>query len=324
MKAVYITEIGGSDKLQVGDIDTPQPAEGQVLVRIAASGVNFIDTYHRTGLYTIALPAVLGVEGAGVVEAAGPGAAEWLPGTRVAYCMERGSYAEFAVVPASKLVRLPESMPFELAAACLLQGMTAHYLTHSTFPLKPGQTVLLHAAAGGTGLLILQMAKRLGARVIGTASTAEKLATARQAGADELINYREQQFEQEVKRLTGGQGVDVVYDSVGAATFEGSLNCLRTRGTMVSFGNASGPVAPIPPLVLSQKGSLFLTRPNLANYTTTRDELLWRAGDVLNWVASSEVKIHIGRRYPLAAAKEAHDDLESRATTGKLVLTIQP
>ena len=260
------------------------------------------------------------MEGAGVVEAVGEGVTEAAPGDRVAYAMPRGAYAEYHCVPAWQLVKLPAAVDYNTAAAVMLQGMTAHYLTHSTWPLQPGEICLVHAAAGGAGLMIVQMAKLRGARVIGTVGSAEKIAIAAGAGADEVINYSQQDFEPEVKRLTGGRGVDVVYDSVGAATFMKSVNCLRPRGMMVTFGNASGPVPAIEPLLLSQKGSLFLTRPTLAAYTATREELLWRAGDTLNWAADGKLKVRIERVYPLAEAAQAHIDLASRKTTGKLLL----
>jgi NADPH2:quinone reductase len=282
--------------------------------------VNFIDVYHRTGLYPVDPPFVAGMEAAGVVAAVGPAVSEIAPGDRVAYAMTRGSYAEYAIVPARNLVTLPDSLSFDLAAASMLQGMTAHYLTRSAFPLKKGDTALVHAAAGGTGGLIVQMAKMAGARVFGTTSTPEKAEIAAKAGCDEVILYTRQEFQTEVRRLTGGRGVDVVYDSVGAATFEKSLDSLRTRGMMVSFGNASGPIPPISPLLLSQKGSLYLTRPTLAHYTTTREDLLQRACDVLNWLASEAITVEIHATYPLAEASRAHADLEGRQTAGKLLL----
>lgn len=320
MKAILVYETGGPEKLQLCEVPVPAPGAGQALVKLHSIGVNFIDIYFRTGLYKADPPVALGMEGAGVVEAVGEGVTEVAPGDRVAYAMPRGSYAEYHSVPAWQLVKLPDGVDFQTAAAVMLQGMTAHYLTHSTWPLQPGQTCLIHAAAGGAGLMTVQMARLRGARVIGTVGSAPKVAIAREAGADEVINYNEQDFEAEVKRLTGGRGVDVVYDSVGAATFMKSINCLRPRGMMVTFGNASGPVPPIEPLLLSQKGSLFLTRPTLAAYTATRDELLWRAGDTLNWAAQGKLKVRIERVYPLAEAAQAHIDLASRKTTGKLLL----
>lgn len=320
MKAVFVTEFGGVDKLRYEDLPAPAPGEGQALVRIHAIGVNFIDIYHRTGLYPAPPPVVLGMEAAGVVEQVAPGVTEVQPGDRVAWAMHRGAYAEYAAVPAWLLVPLPPELDFQAAAASLLQGMTAHYLTHSTYPLREGETCLVHAAAGGTGRWIVAAAKMRGARVIGTTSTPEKAQIAREAGCDEVILYSEQDFESEIRRLTDGRGVDVVYDSVGAATWEKSLNCLRARGMMVSFGNASGPVPAFQPLVLSQKGSLFLTRPTLMHYCATRDELLWRAGDVLRWVLEGRFRLRIERVYRLADAAQAHLDLASRKTAGKLLL----
>jgi NADPH2:quinone reductase len=290
------------------------------LVKIMAGGVNFIDIYFRMGLYKADLPVTLGNEGAGVVEAVGPEVTEVAVGDRVAYAMHRGSYAEYDVVPAWQLVKIPDGLDFQQAAAAMLQGMTAHYLTHSTYPLKPGETALVHAAAGGAGRLIVQMAKMRGARVLGTVSTAEKAAIAREAGIDEVIRYTEQDFESEVQRLTDKRGADVVYDSVGATTFNKSLNCLRPRGMMALFGQSSGPVPAFDPNILNQKGSLFLTRPSLAHHCLTRDELLWRAGDVLGWVASGKLKLRIEHAYPLSQAAQAQVDLAGRKTAGKLLL----
>jgi NADPH2:quinone reductase len=321
MKAVYIDETGGPDVLRSGHQPNPEPGPTQALVKVAYAGVNFIDTYHRSGLYKLALPAILGSEGAGTVEAVGADVKSVKPGDRVAWAMAPGSYAEYAAVPAKLLIPLPAGVKFEDAAAVMLQGMTAHYLTHSTFPLKPGHTALVHAAAGGTGRLIVQMAKMLGARVIATAGSPDKAEIARAAGADEVILYRDQLFPAEVRRLVS-EGVDVVYDSVGAATFYQSIDCLRPRGMMVSFGNASGPAPAIEPLILSQKGSLFLTRPSLAHYTATREELEWRAGDILRWIQEGKLSLRIDHIYMLAAAAEAHRDLEARKTTGKLLLEI--
>jgi NADPH2:quinone reductase len=320
MKIVLVEEPGGPEQLRIIEMPKPEPGRDQALVKIAAAGVNFIDIYHRTGLYKVDPPITLGMEGAGVVEAVGEGVTEVAPGDRVAYAMARGSYAEYAVVPAWMLVKLPPALDFQSAAAAMLQGMTAHYLTHSTFPLKSGDACLIHAAAGGVGLLLVQMAKMRGARVFGTVSTPAKAELARQAGADVVILYTEQDFLEVVRRETNGRGVDVVYDSVGAATWDKSLDCLRPRGMMVSFGNASGPVPAFQPLVLSQKGSLFLTRPTLGHYTATREELLWRAGDVLSWVQDGRLKLRIERVYRLEEAAEAHRALESRATSGKLLL----
>jgi NADPH:quinone reductase len=262
------------------------------------------------------------MEAAGIAESVGPDVTEVRPGDRVAYAMARGSYAEYAVVPAWQLVKVPDEIGLNTAAAAMLQGMTAHYLTHSTFPLKSGDTCLVHAAAGGTGRLIVQMAKMIGARVFGTTSTDAKAEHARQAGADEIILYTKQDFEEEVKRLTGGRGVDVVYDSVGAPTYMQGLNCLRPRGMMVLFGQSGGKVPPLDPTILNTKGALFLTRPTLAHYCATREELLWRAGDVLHWIASGKLEVTIDRTYPLAQAAQAHRDLESRATAGKVLLIV--
>ncbi len=322
MKAIYIEQPGTADALKFGDLSKPEPAAGHVLVKVAASGVNFIDTYHRSGLYKIPLPAVLGSEGAGTVESVGEGVADFQPGDHVAWGTVRGSYAEYAAVPAAALVHIPNGLDFKQAAAAMLQGMTAHYLTHSTFSVKAGHTALVHAAAGGTGRLIVQMAKMAGARVIATAGTPAKAEIARAAGADEVILYRDQDFAAEARRLTNGAGVDVVYDSVGASTFAKSLDSLKIRGMMVSFGNASGPVPPIEPLLLSQKGGLFLTRPTLFHYTQTREELEWRAGDVLRWIVEKKLTLKIDHVYRLAEAAQAHRDLEGRATTGKLILTV--
>ncbi len=323
MKAIYIQNPGGVENLIYGDLPTPVPGPGQALVRLAASGVNFIDIYFRTGLYQADPPVVLGMEGAGTVESAGDGVTGLKAGDRVAYAMARGSDAEYAVVPAWQLVKIPDGVDFVSAAAVMLQGMTAHYLAFSTFALKPGDTCLVHAAAGGVGLILTQIAKKIGATVIGTAGSEAKLELAREAGAAHGINYSTQDFQQEVKRITGGRGVDVVYDGVGAETFLKSLDSLRPRGMMVSFGNASGPVPAIQPLMLSQKGSLFLTRPSLANYAVDRDEIAWRAGDLFRWIDDGSLKLRVEHRYPLADAARAHRDLEGRKTTGKLVLEIQ-
>ena len=321
MKSIQLNEPGGPEKMRLVDVPTPVPGPGQALVRLAASGVNFIDVYHRSGLYKVEPPITLGSEGAGTVEAVAEDVVEIQAGERVAYAMARGSYAQYAVVPAKYLVPIPAHVSFEAAAAIMLQGMTAHYLTHSTFPLKAGDVCLVHAAAGGTGGLAVQMAKMLGARVFGTVSTEEKARTVAEFGGEPIL-YTSQDFEAEVKRLTDGKGVDVVYDSVGRTTFEKSLNCLRPRGMMVLFGQSSGPVPPVDPAILNAKGSLFLTRPGMPAYVHTREELLWRAGDVLKWVSTGKLKVRIDRVYPLADAAEAHRALESRATAGKLVLSI--
>ncbi len=320
MRAVRIHEYGGPEVLRVEEVPTPTPGPGQALVRVEAVGVNFIDIYQRRGLYPLELPVALGQEAAGVVEAVGPEVQEVRPGDRVVFSNVQGAYAEYVLAPAWRLVPIPDGVTSEQAAAVMLQGMTAHYLTHSTYPIKPGDVVLIHAAAGGTGQLLVQMAKRRGARVIGTVSTEEKAELAREAGADHVILYTQKDFREEVKRLTDGQGVHVVYDSVGRDTFDRSLDCLRPRGMLVSFGQSSGPAGPVDPLVLSQKGSLFLTRPVLWHYTATREELLWRAGDVLSWVRSGELRVRIDRTFPLSQAAEAHRRLEGRQATGKLLL----
>jgi NADPH2:quinone reductase len=320
MKAVRIHQNGGAEVLRYEELPTPAPGAGEALIKIEAVGVNFIDIYFRQGLYKAALPITLGQEAAGVVEAVGPGVTEVRPGDRVAYAGVLGSYAEHAIVPAARLVTLPAGVEARSAAAVMLQGMTAHYLACDTFPLKPGHTALVHAAAGGVGLLLTQMAKMRGARVIASVGSAEKAQLARQAGADEAVVNTEQDFQAEALRLTGGKGVDVVYDSVGKATWEKSLYSLRPRGMLVLFGNASGPAPPIDPLLLTQRGSLYLTRPKLGDYTVTREELLARAGEVLGWLASGKLKLRIEHVYPLAEAAQAQQALEGRKTTGKVLL----
>lgn len=321
MRAVVVEQFGGPESLTLVDLPKPVPGPGEVVVQVAVSGVNFIDVYFRTGLYKVPPPVAIGSEAAGVVDAVGDGVTDVAPGDRVAYAMARGSYAEFAKVPAAQVVKIPAGVSFEQAAAVLLQGMTAHYLTKSTYALKPGDTCLVHAAAGGTGALVVQMAKSLGARVFGTTSSAAKAAIATAAGADEVINYAEQDFAAEARRLTDGRGVDVVYDGVGKSTFEKSLDSLRMRGMLVLFGYASGAVTAIDPTAhLNAKGSLFVTRPGLANYIATRDELLWRAGEVMDMVASGALTVRIDAVYPLADAAEAHRALEGRKTAGKLLI----
>ena len=302
------------------EIPAPTPGKGEALVKIEASGVNFIDTYFRQGLYKAPLPLTLGQEAAGVVEKVGEGVTGLAPGDRVAYAGVPGSYAQYAVVPAARLVPLPAGIDSRSAAGVMLQGMTAHYLATGTFPLQRSHTALVHAAAGGVGLLLIQMAKMRGARVFGTVGTPAKAELARQAGADEVINYTTQDFEAEAKRLTGGVGVDVVYDSVARDTWEKSLKSLRVRGMLVLFGNSSGPAPAIDPLLLNQRGSLYLTRPKLGDYTITREELLARAGEVLGWVASGKLRVRLEHTYPLAQAAEAHRALEGRQTTGKILL----
>jgi NADPH:quinone reductase len=320
MKAVVADPLGGPENLKYLDIATPEPGAREVLVKLEASGVNFIDVYFRTGLYNAPeSPVKLGSEGAGAVAAVGSGVS-FKVGDRVAYAMARGSYAEYAVVPASGLVKLPDAISFEDGAAVMLQGMTAHYLTRSTFPLKQGQTCLVHAAAGGAGLLIVQMAKIAGATVIGTASTEAKASLAKEHGADHMILYTKSDFLEELKRITSNKGVEVVYDSVGSTTFHKSLDCLKPRGMMVSFGQSSGPVGQIDPLVLSQKGSLFLTRPSLAQYISDPEELQWRSSDIFKWIADGRLRVNIHKVYDLKDAASAHRDLEGRKTTGKLLL----
>jgi NADPH:quinone reductase len=320
MKAIRIHEFGGSEVLRYEDVPVPGLNRGEVLVKIAAAGINFIDIYHRTGLYSMALPLGLGLEAAGVVEAVGPEVVEFKPGDRVAYSNQQGAYAEYAVVPEAKLVPVPAGVDLPTAAAAMLQGMTVHFLTRSTSPLKPGDTVLIHAAAGGVGQLLVQAAKRLGATVIGTTSTEEKAQLVYQAGADHVILYTQIDFEAETKRLTNGRGVDVVYDSVGQTTFDKSLNVLRMRGMMVLFGQSSGKVPPFDPGLLANKGSLFLTRPLLFHYIAEREDLLWRSSEVFNWLTTGELKLRIDRQFPLAQAAEAQRLLTGRQTAGKLLL----
>ncbi len=320
MRAVQVQEVGGPEKLQLADVPKPSPAPGEALIKIAAAGVNFIDIYHRTGLYKLDLPFIVGSEAAGTVERTGQNVTEVAVGDRVASAAVRGAYAEYAIVPAWQLIKLPDHLDFERGAATLLQGMTAHYLSHSTWPLNSGDTCLIHAAAGGTGRLLVQMAKKAGARVFGTVSTEAKAELARAAGCDETILYTRQDFVAEVKRLTDGRGVDVVYDSVGVDTFLKGLDCLRPRGLMVLWGQASGAVPPLNPSLLNTKGSLYLTRPKLGDYTRTREELVRRAGEVLGWVECGALELRVDKTYPLAEAAQAHRDLEGRKTAGKLVL----
>ncbi len=321
MKAVRVHAHGGPEMLTYEEVDTAEPGPGQVLVKIEAIGVNYIDVYRRVGLYQVPLPLTPGEEAAGVVAALGPGVTELREGDRVAYGFVSGAYAEYALAPTAQLVPIPDGLDTQQAAAAMLQGMTAHYLTHSTYPVRSGDRVLIHAAAGGTGLLLVQMAKRRGAQVFGTVSTEAKAELARAAGADEIILYTQTDFEAEVKRLTGGRGMDVVYDSVGQTTFDKSLNSLRPRGYMVLFGQSSGPVGPFNPQILNARGSLFLTRPSLGHYVATREELLERAGAVLGWLTAGELKLRVDEVFPLANAATAHRKLESRATSGKLLLT---
>jgi NADPH2:quinone reductase len=320
MKAIQIHSTGGPEVLQLADLPIPEPGPGQALIRIEATGVNFIEIYFRKGVYKTALPVTLGSEAAGTVEELGPGVTGFTAGDAVASTSVIGSYAEYALVPAAQLVKIPDGLSLEHAAAAMLQGMTAHYLAYSTYPLKKGDTVLVHAGAGGVGLLLTQIANRIGARVITTVSTKAKAELSLEAGASDVILYTDQDFEAEVKRLTGGKGVDVVYDSVGKTTFDQSLNCLRPRGMLVLYGASSGPVPPFDPIQLNSKGSLYLTRPVLWHYIATRAELEWRAGDVLGWAARGDIKLRTEHTYPMTEAAQAQTDLEERKTTGKILL----
>jgi len=321
MKAIRVHSLGGPEVLTFEEVPDPSPGEGQALVRVEAAGLNYIDVYFRTGLYkSPAMPFIPGQEAAGVVEAVGLGVTEVAVGDRVAYAGVQGAYAERAVVPAARLVRLPDGVSTRQGAAAMLQGMTAHYLAVSTYPLKPGDVCLVHAAAGGAGQLLCQIAKLRGARVFGTVSTEEKAEIARAAGADEVILYSQVDFSAEAKRLNGGQGVQVIYDGVGRATFDQGLNTLAPRGMMVLYGQASGPVPPFDPSLLNQKGSLYLTRPSMGHYVATREELTWRAGEVLDWIAEGKLRLSIDREVPLERAADAHRALEGRETTGKVLL----
>ncbi|MBI4339072.1 MAG: quinone oxidoreductase [Chloroflexi bacterium] len=320
MKAIQITQTGGPEVLRYVDLPDPQPGPGQVVVDLQAIGVNFMDIYNRSGLYRVNLPLVPGGEGAGVVSQVGPGVTDVKVGDLVAYSSVNASYAEKVAAPADRLVKVPPGVDPRVASAAMLQGMTAHYLANDTYPLKRGETCLIHAGAGGVGLLLIQMAKMRGATVITTVSTQDKARLAREAGADHTILYTQQDFAAEVRRITGGAGLPVVYDSVGATTFEKSLECLAPRGYMVLFGQSSGPVQPVSPFTLQAK-SLFLTRPGLGHYTATRAELLRRAGDVFDWIAQGKLKLTIQATFPLRDAAEAHRQMEDRATVGKLLLT---
>ena len=320
MKAIQVSQVGGPEVLQLVDLPSPQPKPNEAVVQIKAAGVNFIDVYFREGRYPAPLPFINGQEAAGVVSLVGCDVSNVRAGDRVAYTSTLGSYAEYAVVPADRLVKISDELDFDQAAAAMLQGMTAHYLSHSTYPVKAGNIVLVHAAAGGVGLLLVQMCKRRGAYVIGTAGSKEKAQLARAAGADEVIIYTEQDFEAETKRLTDGKGVHVIYDGVGKTTFEKDLNVLRPRGYLVLFGAASGAVPPFDLLTLTQKGSLFVTRPKLGDYIATRQELEQRANDVLRMIVRDELKLRVHQTYPLAEAQQAHRNLEGRKTTGKLLL----
>ena len=322
MKAIRYSATGGPDVLVMEDLPRPVPGEGEALIKVEYAGVNFIDTYRRSGAYRSALPATPGGEGAGIVEAVGPNVAGLSVGDRVAFSDSSGSYAEFTTVKADRLVPVPESVSTRVAAAVMLQGMTAHYLACSTYPLKTGDRCLIHAAAGGVGLLLVQIAKRCGAFVIGTVGSEEKAELARGAGADHVIVYTSEDFVEEVKQVTKGEGVHVVYDSVGKSTFLRGLDVLAKRGVMVLFGQSSGPVEPIDPQVLNAKGSLYLTRPTLIHYTAAREDLLERAGDLFDWISSGELDVRIGAEFPLSEAAEAHRALEGRLTTGKVLLQV--
>jgi len=320
MRAIEITQTGGPEVMVLRELPTPEPGAGQALMQIEACGVNFIDVYQREGRYAVPLPFVPGQEAAGTVIAVGADVSAVKVGDRVAWCHVMGTYAEYAVAPLAKLIAIPDSITTKQAAGAMLQGMTAHYLAHSTYAIQDGDTVLIHAGAGGVGLLLIQMAKRLGARVLTTVSTEEKAALARHEGADEVILYTQEDFAPKVRELTGGKGVPVVYDSVGKTTFDGSLACLQTRGMMVLYGGSSGAVPPFDLIQLSTKGSLFVTRPTMKDYTATRADLEQRAGDVLKWVAEDNLKLRLEHSYPLAEAAQAHRDLEGRKTTGKVLL----
>ena len=321
MRAARISEPGGPDVLEVAEVDDPEPGEGEVLVAVQAAGLNFIDTYQRSGAYPLELPATLGLEGAGEIVAVGPGVTHRHVGDRVAWADAMGSYAEQVVLREERAVPVPSDLDLDLAAALMLQGMTAHYLSYSTKHLDSDDTVLVYAPAGGVGQLLVQLATRRGARVLAATSTDAKEQRARELGADEVIRYRDVDVAQAVRDLTDGEGVDVVYDSVGATTFEDSLRCLRPRGVMVLYGQSSGPVPPVDPQLLNRRGSLFLTRPSLAHYVAEPDELHWRATTVLELAAHGQLDVAIHDRYPLAEAARAHRDLESGETAGKLLLT---
>jgi NADPH:quinone reductase len=320
MKAIRVHEFGGADALHYEDVPQPEPKAGEARIKLEAAGLNFIDIYHRTGQYPMTPPFIPGLEGAGVVDAVGSNVTGVQVGDRVAYVMQPGSYAEYITIPAERLVTLPSAIETRLAAAVMLQGLTAHYYSHSTYPIQPDDRVLVHAAAGGVGLLLVQMAKQRGAWVAGTVSTEEKAQLAREAGADEVILYTEQDFEAEVKRLTNGEGVHVVYDSVGKTTFDKSLNTLKPRGYMVLCGQASGPVPPMDPQVLNQKGSLYLTRPTLGPYIASREELLQRVNDVFGMMQNGTLTVRVDRSFPLADAADAHRYMEGRKTKGKVLL----
>jgi NADPH2:quinone reductase len=320
MRAIQITQTGGADVLQLHELPTPTPGPGEALIRIEACGVNFIDIYLREDRYPSPLPFIPGQEAAGVVVALGPGVTDFKVDDRIAWCGVPGTYAQFAIAPVARLIAIPDGVSTLQAAAAMLQGMTAHYLAHSSYAIQPGDAVLIHAGAGGVGLLLIQMAKRLGARVFATVSTEEKAGLAQAAGADEAILYTREDFAAKVREFTSGAGVPVVYDSVGKTTFDGSLSCLRPRGILVLYGGSSGAVPPFDLIQLSTRGSLYITRPTLNAYIATREELVQRAGDVLGWVAEGTLKLRLEHNYPLADAAQAHRDLEARKTTGKLLL----
>jgi NADPH:quinone reductase len=321
MRALRIHNVGGPEVLQLDEVPQPEPSEKQALVRVMAAGINFLDVYQRSGLYKVALPFTPGMEGAGTIEKAGPGC-DLVPGSRFTWAMAPGAYAEYACVPAARLVPIPDGVTFEAAAAVMLQGMTAHYLCDSTFPAKSGDIALVHAGAGGTGLLLIQLLKLKGATVYTTVSTADKAELAKQAGADETILYQDEDFVTRIKELTGGKGINVVYDSVGLTTYQGGLEVLRPRGMLVLFGQSGGKVPPIDPLTLTEKGSLFLTRPSLAHHSADRQELLERSSAILGLVRDGKIHVRIGKRYPLSEVAEAHRALESRGTTGKLIIEV--
>ena len=322
MKAVRVHTLGGPEVMQYEDVDVPRPGPGEVLIKIAATGLNYLDVQYRIGRVKAPLPFTIGAEASGVISEAGSGVTDFKVGDRVAYTMVLGTYAEYALAPAARVVHVPDDLDLRTAAGAMLQGLTAHYLTHSTYPLQAGETALVHAAAGGIGMVLTQVARLVGAHVIATAGTDAKVELARQAGAHDVINYSTHDFEQEVRRITDGKGVDVVYDSVGKDTFDRSLNCLRHRGYLALFGFSSGMVPPFDPAVLGVKGSLFLTRPGLNQYIATRDELMMRARDLFGWLASGKVKIRVNHTFPLADAVEAHQALEARRTTGKVLLDV--
>ncbi len=320
MKAIRIHNSGGPEALTYEEVPTPQPGPGEARVKLAASGVNFVDVYQRKGLYPINLPFIGGQEGSGVVDAVGEGVTEVKPGDKVAYTSVQAAYAEYAIVPVARLIPVPDGVSLEDAAAAMLQGLTAHYLATSTYPLQPGETALVHAAGGGVGQLLTQIAKKRGARVFGTVSTEEKAELARASGADEVIYYTREDFAAATRRLTDGKGVHVVYDSVGHDTFDKSLDSLRLRGYLVLYGQSSGPVAPVNPQILNAKGSLFLTRPTLVNYIATREELLQRTNELFSWIKEGAVRVRIDKTFPLSEAAEAHRYLEGRHTKGKVLL----